>query len=796
MGNTKTHPAPPPPESSVPPSDGQELSGGGPDGNNPADDDGEYYGEKINFGPNWSGPVKKRHCTDVICLLGFVTFLGAWSFVAVVAAQWGDINKVIYPTDSQGRICGGHPDLLTKPYLIFFDLTRCLNPGVLAHGCPTPQVCVEKCPTISFSGLYEAEQGRGEEVAKAGMKSFCAPMSDKDWQSKSVATLIEEGLCPAWVLPSQAILGRCIPLPEIKSVVDGGGGPGDEVVSSDQTVDKTPITASTLAGAVNALTAFLSVSDFVQRVGRDLADTWWMIGIALVAATVVSFIWILLMRFFTALMVWASVLLVFLLCSGVLGYSVYRYLWIINNVDVSIYEQNIFDINWTPQYLQDLLRLTDTWLAFIVLLSILLLVILMVLIALRKRIQIAIKLIEQGSKAVAQMRATLFFPILPFFLHLVVVFGFVTMAALLGSVGDGTYQIYYPSGVVNSTDRDTLIQAFQEFHSDEGKNYTAPLCEPDSCVNPATDQMYLFSDECVMDEVERSDCKRSCQEEVSCQFVSYSQWGPAQWMQWFNLFGFFWAMAFVSALSEMILAGVFAAWYWTFKKEDVPFWTLATSIKNASIFHLGTIAFGSLIIAIIRFIRAILDFVEKKLKMYNNDLTRCLLCMCKCCLWCLERFMRFINRNAYIMTAIKSTNFCMSASQAFNLLMRNILRVVVLNKVVDFLLFLGKVVIMAGVGTMSYFVFSGAFPELNDRVPTLNYFVTPVVTIVIGTYFITSSFFGVYEMAVDTLFLCFLEDLERNDGTPSRPYFMSKGLQKIVGKMNAFNAEQMRMKQS
>ena len=38
----------------------------------------------------------------------------------------------------------------------------------------------------------------------------------------------------------------------------------------------------------------------------------------------------------------------------------------------------------------------------------------------------------------------------------------------------------------------------------------------------------------------------------------------------------------------------------------------------------------------------------------------------------------------------------------------------------------------------------------------------------------SSAFFGVYSMAVDTLFLCFLEDLERNDGTPEKPYFMSK----------------------
>ena len=148
--------------------------------------------------------------------------------------------------------------------------------------------------------------------------------------------------------------------------------------------------------------------------------------------------------------------------------------------------------------------------------------------------------------------------------------------------------------------------------------------------------------------------------------------------------------------------------------------------------------------------------------------------------------MRFINRNAYIMCAMKSTNFCVSSKDAFNLLMRNMMRVVVLNNVVAFLLLMGKLVIMAGVGTLSYFVFSGRLPGLQEEIPTLNYLFTPIVVIVVGTYFITSSFFSVYSMAVDTLFLCFLEDLERNDGTPSRPYFMSKGLQDVVGKMNQF----------
>ena len=98
---------------------------------------------------------------------------------------------------------------------------------------------------------------------------------------------------------------------------------------------------------------------------------------------------------------------------------------------------------------------------------------------------------------------------------------------------------------------------------------------------------------------------------------------------------------------------------------------------------------------------------------------------------------------------------------------------------VDFLLFLGKMVIVVGAATMSYFVFYGYFPELlgdsYGKIPHLNYSFTPIICIAIGTYFITTSFFNVYSMAVDTIFLCFLQDLKQNDGTPQRPYFMSKG---------------------
>lgn len=112
-------------------------------------------------------------------------------------------------------------------------------------------------------------------------------------------------------------------------------------------------------------------------------------------------------------------------------------------------------------------------------------------------------------------------------------------------------------------------------------------------------------------------------------------------------------------------------------------------------------------------------------------------------------------------------------------------RVVVLDKITDYVLFLSKLLVTASVGVAAYFWFQGKVTYFSDYVPTnLNYYITPVILVIIGTFLICTCFFSVYAMAVDTLFLCFLEDLEMNDGSAVKPYFMSKGLMSILGKKN------------
>ena len=85
-----------------------------------------------------AGPIKDRSCTDILCLALLICFAVLWVLIAVWGVRNGDPTKLMYPTNSFGQICG-QGELADKPFLLFFDLTKCISLSALT-GCPTPQV--------------------------------------------------------------------------------------------------------------------------------------------------------------------------------------------------------------------------------------------------------------------------------------------------------------------------------------------------------------------------------------------------------------------------------------------------------------------------------------------------------------------------------------------------------------------------------------------------------------------------------------------------------------------------------
>lgn len=100
------------------------------------------------------------------------------------------------------------------------------------------------------------------------------------------------------------------------------------------------------------------------------------------------------------------------------------------------------------------------------------------------------------------------------------------------------------------------------------------------------------------------------------------------------------------------------------------------------------------------------------------------------------------------MVAIHGNPFCQSMRDAFNLLMRNIASVYVTNQVTNMQFAIFNIAIATGMGGLTYLFLP------KDDMPA-QFIMYPIFISVIGSSIVAATFFGVYSMAIDTLFLCF-----------------------------------------
>uniref|UniRef100_A0A8D0A2C9 Choline transporter-like protein n=1 Tax=Sander lucioperca TaxID=283035 RepID=A0A8D0A2C9_SANLU len=632
-----------------------------------------------------------------------------------VFSAWihGDPRKVIYPTDSHGQFCG-HKDTpnANKAILFYFNMLKCANPAVLINlQCPTTQLCVSKCPD-RFSTLLDAWETNNWEY----YKQFCKP-------GFKISSKVRDRDCPSIIVPSRPFLQRCFP-----DFITRNG----VLTVANQTIFKdgnnNQRSVKDLKDAAKGIASLLNAKEVGMKIFEDYANSWK---------------WILIFRFVLPCCI-LSCLLFFLsvsLCLPGIWHCYWEYSSLSGKPGTNI---TISDIGFHTD-LSIFLQLRQTWLIFMICLSVIEAIIVVILIFLRTRLRIAIALLKEGSRAISYIMSTLLYPIITFLLLAICIAYWVVTALFLASSGNAVYK-------VAPTDNKCM--------------YANLTCSPTT-----------FS---------QTNITKVCPGS-QCMFAFYG--GESVYhrnilvLHVCNLFVFLWLVNFTMALGQCALAGAFASYYWALKKpNDIPACPLYSSFSRAIRYHTGSLAFGSLILSVVQMIRIVLEYLDHKLKGSQNACTRFMLCCLKCCFWCLEHVIRFINRNAYIMIAIYGKNFCTSSNDAFFLLMRNVIRVAVLDKVTDFLLFLGKLLISGSVGVLAFFFFTHKIPVIQQETPSLNYCWVPLLTVIFGSYMIAHGFLNVYAMCVDTLFLCFCEDLERNDGSSSRPYYMSPGLHKILRK--------------
>lgn len=121
-----------------------------------------------------------------------------------VAIKNGDLDRLLVPTDSKGRKCGVDNDVINKPYLLFFNLEKCIDARVPLFGCKTPQVCVEQCPTSAF--IYDEYSCNTSRLPAIRSQLICQMGVDKEQitDCERLKRRINDGDCARWYLPSKS----------------------------------------------------------------------------------------------------------------------------------------------------------------------------------------------------------------------------------------------------------------------------------------------------------------------------------------------------------------------------------------------------------------------------------------------------------------------------------------------------------------------------------------------------------------------------------------------------------------
>ena len=665
---------------------------------------------------------KHRHCTDVLCLILFILFIFIYGLFSILVINQGNPISLIQASDSYGNLCGQN-QYKDKPYQLYFDISKCLTDGVFTFNCPTIKLCVDTCPThyMHYQSLQTIEINGYLSKNYTRQQLICIYDFNPVIDNRTIIELVNQGLCTPYTIASKPFLGRCLPS-ILTNLFDYQS---NQIVTSDTSIN-------------NQTFGIDSLTDVGRIVLADLDLIKESLAIFTIVACILVLIYMFAVKKLTGFVVFLTIIvfiLILFICSLFCWYTIYTG------------EDFVYQHSTIARIVNDFIKLRTIYYIFGYITTFLFFLTVFVVCTLSDRIRLSIILLEQGANAVFSVLSTLLWT--PFIITLFIVLtGFIIYIGMcLTTVGKPIFRT-----IVNN--------------------------QSVSCLPSLNSTGCIFQQEYGYDLLVLNDT------DVITRSVIEFLVDNKQHLQWFNLFSYLWFGAFLFAFEEIVLAGIFSNYYWS-KEQISTLFPLIYSLLIIIRYHLGSIAFGSFILALLRYIRIILDYINRKISnIQNNIIVNFLLKCFACFLWLFEKFIKFLNKNSYILIASRGYSFCKATRKAFSYIINNSLRFLVLVHLTEWILFCGTVTVCACNAYLFY-----QYLHWTNEYDHIILRWTPIVTIIFLTYIIASLFFSVYDMAIKSLFICFLEDLDENDGSIEHPYVMNNELLRLVHKTNIVEKE-------
>mmetsp|Transcript_48467 Transcript_48467/g.65806 ORF Transcript_48467/g.65806 Transcript_48467/m.65806 type:complete len:655 (-) Transcript_48467:96-2060(-) len=242
-----------------------------------------------------------------------------------------------------------------------------------------------------------------------------------------------------------------------------------------------------------------------------------------------------------------------------------------------------------------------------------------------------------------------------------------------------------------------------------------------------------------------------------------------RYMVLYYLFGGLWVNSFFIGACQFLIAACACIWYFTCNSDNKGYGTMSKAFSWLFCKHLGSIGFGSFLIAVIQLIRILFEYYRRKIQVAKkNKLVKALLCLTGYLLWYMEKVVKYMTKNAYIQVALQSTWFCTSAWNAFALIIKNAHRFGIAAGI-------GKIYTLFG---LAFVISANSFYMYLVLTQTNLFAVTsiigPIVVSGIIGFVVGYAFFEIYSFSADAILQSFLLDEQLGARGNSRPDCMKE----------------------
>lgn len=251
-------------------------------------------------------------------------------------------------------------------------------------------------------------------------------------------------------------------------------------------------------------------------------------------------------------------------------------------------------------------------------------------------------------------------------------------------------------------------------------------------------------------------------------------------MNLYMFFGILWICQFLKAKTQFITMVSASTYYFNSDKETEGHADLDLAVQFTYKFHIGSLAFGSFIIALVEFIKWCFLVVAEYAATASgeNKMVKVIIRVAECYITCLEKVCDYINKSAYCYMAVSGDGFCKSAWNGFLLNMKHAMKFAFANFLAQGFILLGKLGIVA-----INLVFLYLIMKVRGDIEEVGPYGWMVPAFVVGaiTYIAASVFLGLFDETVLALVTSLCVDVDLNGKPKYGPPTFHETFDNIIG---------------